>query len=104
MAILLSLCGVRVDVELEPYLPSSLHDMFLGPTSALTQTQFHNLRNHLEEGLHPKSVELEGFSTAQRLLGWVRSLDRLHVKKIFFLIVISLGINTLHSNYKFMQF
>lgn len=79
MAILLSLCGVRVDVELEPYLPSSLHEMILGPTSALTETQFHNLRNHLEEGLHPKSVELDGFSTEQRLLGWVRSLDRLHV-------------------------
>lgn len=99
MAILLSLCGVRVDVELEPYLPSSLHEMILGPTSALTETQFHNLRNHLEEGLHPKSVELDGFSTEQRLLGWVRSLDRLHVKKRFvFLVIISLGIDTLNFN------
>ncbi|XP_028267181.1 endoplasmic reticulum membrane sensor NFE2L1-like [Parambassis ranga] len=81
MAILLSLCGVRVDVGLEPYLPPSWHEMILGPTSALTQTQFHNLRNRLEEGhsLHPKSVDLDGFFTARRLLGWVRSLDRLQV-------------------------
>ncbi|KAF3845795.1 hypothetical protein F7725_002873 [Dissostichus mawsoni] len=58
MAILLSLCGVRVDVGLEPYLPPSWHDMILGPTSLLTQTQFHNLRNRMEDGqaLHPKSV------------------------------------------------
>lgn len=81
MAILLSLCGVRVDVGLEPYLPSSLHEMILGPTSALTQTQFHNLRNRLDEGhsLHPKSVDLDEFFTARRLLGWVHSLDRLQV-------------------------
>uniref|UniRef100_A0A3B5B432 Endoplasmic reticulum membrane sensor NFE2L1 n=1 Tax=Stegastes partitus TaxID=144197 RepID=A0A3B5B432_9TELE len=81
MAILLSLCGMRVDVGLEPYLPPSWHEMILGPTSALTQTQFHNLRNRLEEGhnLHPKSVDLDGFFTARRLLGWVRSLDRLQV-------------------------
>ncbi|XP_023152437.2 endoplasmic reticulum membrane sensor NFE2L1-like [Amphiprion ocellaris] len=81
MAILLSLCGVRVDVGLEPYLPPSWQEMILGPTSTLTQTQFHNLRNRLEEGhgLHPKSVDLDGFFTARRLLGWVRSLDRLQV-------------------------
>ncbi|XP_051245057.1 endoplasmic reticulum membrane sensor NFE2L1a isoform X1 [Dicentrarchus labrax] len=81
MAILLSLSGVRVDVGLEPYLPPSWHEMILGPTSALTQTQFHNLRNRLEDGqsLHPKSVDLDGFFTARRLLGWVRSLDRLQV-------------------------
>ncbi|XP_070778622.1 endoplasmic reticulum membrane sensor NFE2L1a [Enoplosus armatus] len=81
MAILLSLCGVRVDVGLEPYLPPSWHEMILGPTSALTQTQFHNLRNRLQDGhgLHPKSVDLDGFFTARRLLGWVRSLDRLQV-------------------------
>uniref|UniRef100_UPI0037E76F3C endoplasmic reticulum membrane sensor NFE2L1a n=1 Tax=Semicossyphus pulcher TaxID=241346 RepID=UPI0037E76F3C len=78
MAILLSLCGVMVDVGLEP---PSWHQMILGPTSALTQTQFHNLRNRLEDGhdLHPKSVDLDGFFTARRLLGWVRSLDRLQV-------------------------
>ena len=81
VAILLSLCGVRVDVGLEPYLPPSLQEMILGQTSALTQTQFHNLRNHLEDGhgLHPKNVDLDGFFTTRRLLGWVRSLDRLQV-------------------------
>lgn len=80
MAILLSLCGMRLDVGLESYLPPSWHDMILGPTSALTN-QFHNLQNTLEDGhrLHPKSVDLDGFFTAQRLLGWVRSLDRLQV-------------------------
>nr|XP_046272308.1 endoplasmic reticulum membrane sensor NFE2L1a isoform X2 [Scatophagus argus] len=81
MAILLSLCGVRVDVGLEPYLSPSWHEIILGPTSALTQTQFHNLRNRLEDGhtLHPKNVDLDGFFTARRLLGWVHSLDRLQV-------------------------
>lgn len=83
MAILLSLCGVLVDVGLEPYLPPSWHEMIMGPTLALTQTQFHNLRNRLEDGqgLHPKNVDLEGFFTARRLLGWVRSLDRLQVPR-----------------------
>ncbi|XP_075939018.1 endoplasmic reticulum membrane sensor NFE2L1a [Anarhichas minor] len=81
MAILLSLCGLRVDVGLESYLPPSWHEMMLGPTSALTQTHFHNLRNRLGDGqdLHPKSVDLDGFFTTRRLLGWVRSLDRLQV-------------------------
>ncbi|XP_074551904.1 endoplasmic reticulum membrane sensor NFE2L1a [Halichoeres trimaculatus] len=81
MAILLSLCGVRVDVGLETYLPPSWQEMILGPTSALTQTQFHNLRNRLEDGqdLHPKSVDLDGFFTARRLLGFVHSLDRLQI-------------------------
>ncbi|KAM4597853.1 endoplasmic reticulum membrane sensor NFE2L1a [Polymixia lowei] len=81
VAILLSLCGVRVEVGLEPYLPPSWHEMILGPTSALTQTQFHNLRNRMEDGygLHPKSVDLDGFFTARRLLGLVHSLDRLQV-------------------------
>lgn len=81
VAILLSLCGMMVDVGLEPYLPPSWQEMIRGPTSALTQTQFHNLRNRLEDGqdLHPKSVDLDGFFTARRLLGSVRSLDRLQV-------------------------
>lgn len=81
MAMLLSLCGVRVDVGLEPYLPPPWHEMILGPTSALTQTQFHNLRNHLgdDHDLHPKNIDLDGFFTTRRLLGWVRSLDRLQV-------------------------
>lgn len=83
MAILLSLCGLMVDVGLEPYLPASWHERILGPTSALTQTQFHNLRNRLEDGhgLHPKHVDLDSFFTARRLLGWVHSLDRLQVGK-----------------------
>lgn len=81
VAILLSLCRLRVDVGLEPYLPRSWYQMIQGPTSALTQTQFHNLRNHLEDGhgLSPKTVDLDQFFTARRLLGWVRSLDRLQV-------------------------
>ncbi|KAM4716403.1 endoplasmic reticulum membrane sensor NFE2L1a [Anableps anableps] len=77
MAILLSLCGVRVDVGLELYMPRSWHEMILGQTSALTQTQFQNLRN--QHRLHPKSVDLEEFFTARRLLGWVHSLDRIQV-------------------------
>lgn len=83
MAIILSLCGVMVDVGLEPYLPASWHERILGPTSALTQTQFHNLRNRLEDGpgLHPKNVDLDSFFTARRLLGLVHSLDRLQVGK-----------------------
>lgn len=83
MAILLSLCGLMVDVGLEPYLPACWHERILGPTSALTQTQFHNLRNRLEDGhgLHPKNVDLDSFFTARRLLGWVHSLDRLQVGK-----------------------
>ncbi|KAG5279297.1 hypothetical protein AALO_G00076230 [Alosa alosa] len=77
VAILLSLCGMRVDVD--PYLPP-LREIILGQSSALTQTQFHNLRNSLEgQDLHPKSVDLDGFFTARRLLGWVRSLDRLQL-------------------------
>ncbi|XP_029583297.1 endoplasmic reticulum membrane sensor NFE2L1-like isoform X1 [Salmo trutta] len=77
VAILLSLVGVRVDVG--PYL-HPWNEMILGPTSALTQTQFHNLHNQLDgQDLHPKSVDLDGFFTARRLLGWVRSLDRLRV-------------------------
>ncbi|XP_070957554.1 endoplasmic reticulum membrane sensor NFE2L1-like [Oncorhynchus clarkii lewisi] len=74
VAILLSLVGVRLDVG--PYLPAS-HEMILGPTSTLTQTQFHNQLDG--QDLHPKSVDLDGFFTARRLLGWVRSLDRLRV-------------------------
>ncbi|XP_020341955.1 endoplasmic reticulum membrane sensor NFE2L1 [Oncorhynchus kisutch] len=77
VAILFSLVGVRVDVG--PYLPP-WNEMILGPTSALTQTQFHNLHNQLDgQDLHPKSIDLDGFFTARRLLGWVRSLDRLRV-------------------------
>ncbi|XP_047212786.1 endoplasmic reticulum membrane sensor NFE2L1-like isoform X3 [Girardinichthys multiradiatus] len=77
MAILLSLCGVRLNVGLEPYLPRSWHEMILGQTSALTKTQFHNLHN--QHSLNPKTVDLEQFFTARRLLGWVHSLDRIQV-------------------------
>ncbi|KAK5612856.1 hypothetical protein CRENBAI_005524 [Crenichthys baileyi] len=77
MAILLGLCGVRLDVGLEPCLPRSWHEMILGQTSVLTKTQFHNLHN--QHSLHPKNVDLEQFFTARRLLGWVHSLDRIQV-------------------------
>ncbi|XP_012991482.3 endoplasmic reticulum membrane sensor NFE2L1 [Esox lucius] len=77
VAILLSLVGNKIDVG--PYLPP-WHEMILGPTSTLAQTRFHNLRNQLDgRDIHPKSVDLDGFLTARRLLGWVRSLDCLHV-------------------------
>ncbi|KAG1967335.1 endoplasmic reticulum membrane sensor NFE2L1a [Pimephales promelas] len=77
VAILLSLFGMRVDVD--PYLPP-IGEIIQGPSLALTQTQFHNLRNILDGyNLHPKSVDLDGFFTARRLLSWVRSLDRMQV-------------------------
>lgn len=102
MAILLSLCGVRVDVGLEPYLSPSWHEMILGPTSALTQTQFHNLRNRLEDGQspHPKNVDLDGFFTARRLLGWVHSLDRLQVGNASIYIFLHIVIFNLNSDHK----
>nr|XP_055050542.1 endoplasmic reticulum membrane sensor NFE2L1a [Misgurnus anguillicaudatus] len=77
VAILLSLAGMRVDVD--PYLPP-LGRVLVGPSSSVTQTQFHNLRNMLDGySLHPKSIDLDGFFTARRLLSWVRSLDHLQV-------------------------
>ncbi|XP_026063442.1 endoplasmic reticulum membrane sensor NFE2L1-like isoform X1 [Carassius auratus] len=77
VAILLSLAGKRVDVD--PYL-APFSEIILGPNSALTRTQFHNLGNILDGyNLHPKSADLDGFFTARRLLNWVRSLDRLQV-------------------------
>lgn len=77
VAILLSLAGMHVDVD--PYLPP-FSEIILGPSSALTQTQFHNLRNILDGyNVHPKSVDIDEFFTARRLLSWVRSLDRLQV-------------------------
>lgn len=79
--ILLSLIGVRVDVD--TYLSSQfppLREIILGPSSAYTQTQFHNLRNTLDGyGIHPKSVDLDYFFTTRRLLNQVRSLDHLRV-------------------------
>ncbi|XP_068438619.1 endoplasmic reticulum membrane sensor NFE2L1b [Clinocottus analis] len=79
--ILLSLLGVRVDVDtyLSNQLPP-LREIILGPSSAYTQTQFHNLRNNLDGyGIHPKSVDLDQFFTTRRLLNQVRQLDRLSV-------------------------
>ncbi|KAK3529515.1 hypothetical protein QTP70_031953 [Hemibagrus guttatus] len=79
--ILLSLIGVRVDVDtyLNSQLPP-LREIILGPSSAYTQTQFHNLRNTLDGyGIHPKSVELDHFFSIRRLLNQVRSLDHLRV-------------------------
>ncbi|XP_017541011.2 endoplasmic reticulum membrane sensor NFE2L1a isoform X1 [Pygocentrus nattereri] len=77
VAILLSLAGIRVDVD--PYLPP-LSEIIQGQSSALTQTQFHNLWNSLDgHSLHPKSLDLDRFFTTRRLLRWVRSLDHLQV-------------------------
>ncbi|KAA8581214.1 hypothetical protein FQN60_002795 [Etheostoma spectabile] len=79
--ILLSLIGVRVDVDtyLNNQLPP-LREIILGPSSAYTQTQFHNLRNTLDgNGIHPKSVDLDQFFTTRRLLNQVRQLDRIFV-------------------------
>lgn len=79
--ILLSLVGVRVDVD--TYLTSQLpplREIILGPSSAYTQTQFHNLRNTLDGyGIHPKSIDLDNYFTARRLLSQVRALDRFQV-------------------------
>ncbi|XP_060795883.1 endoplasmic reticulum membrane sensor NFE2L1b [Neoarius graeffei] len=79
--ILLSLIGVRVDVDtyLNSQLPP-LREIILGPSSAYTQTQFHNLRNTLDGyGIHPKSVDLDHFFAIRRLLNQVHSLDHLRV-------------------------
>ncbi|KAM9831662.1 endoplasmic reticulum membrane sensor NFE2L1b isoform 3-T3 [Neosynchiropus ocellatus] len=79
--ILLSLIGVRVDFDtyLSNQLPP-LREIILGPSSAYTPTQFHNLRNTLDGyGIHPKSVDLDHFFTTRRLLNQVRQLDRLSV-------------------------
>ncbi|KAK7122545.1 hypothetical protein R3I94_019602 [Phoxinus phoxinus] len=79
--ILLSLIGVRVDLDsyFNNQLPP-LREIILGPSSAYTQTQFHNLRNTLDGyGIHPKSVDLDHFFATRRLLNQVRSLDHLRV-------------------------
>ncbi|XP_049616130.1 endoplasmic reticulum membrane sensor NFE2L1b isoform X2 [Syngnathus scovelli] len=79
--ILLSLIGVRVDVD--TYLSSQLpplREIILGPSSAYTPTQFHNLHNTLDGyGIHPKSVDLDQFFATRRLLNRVRQLDRFSV-------------------------
>ncbi|KAF3853932.1 hypothetical protein F7725_014620 [Dissostichus mawsoni] len=74
--ILLSLIGVRLSKQ----SAAPLREIILGPSSAYTQTQFHNLRNTLDGyGIHPKSVDLDQFFTTRRLLNQVRQLDRLSV-------------------------
>nr|XP_033773494.1 endoplasmic reticulum membrane sensor NFE2L1 [Geotrypetes seraphini]XP_033773495.1 endoplasmic reticulum membrane sensor NFE2L1 [Geotrypetes seraphini]XP_033773496.1 endoplasmic reticulum membrane sensor NFE2L1 [Geotrypetes seraphini]XP_033773497.1 endoplasmic reticulum membrane sensor NFE2L1 [Geotrypetes seraphini] len=79
--ILLSLIGVRLDVDtyLDLQLPP-LREIILGPSSAYSPAQFHNLRNTLDGyGIHPKSVDLDYYFTTHRLLNQVRALDRLQV-------------------------
>ncbi|CAL8297490.1 unnamed protein product [Lota lota] len=74
--ILLSLIGVRVDVDsyLNGYFPP-LFDVNLGPSSAYTQTPFHSLRDNLDGySVHPKCPELEYFFATRRLLDEVRTL------------------------------
>ncbi|CAL8294384.1 unnamed protein product [Merluccius merluccius] len=74
--ILLSLIGVRVDVDgyLNGYFPP-LFDVNLGPSSAYAQTPFHSLRDNLDGySVHPKCPELDYFFAARRLLDEVRTL------------------------------
>ncbi|XP_018428982.1 PREDICTED: nuclear factor erythroid 2-related factor 3 [Nanorana parkeri] len=70
--ILLSLVGVRVD--LESYLPP-IREIILGSSSAYSQIPFHSLRDTWGgSSLHPKSPYLDSFFTARRLLDEVRAL------------------------------
>lgn len=76
LTILLSLIGVRVDVDsyLSGYY-SPLIEINLGPSSAYTQTPFHNLRDTLDGySVHPKCPELDYFFASRRLLDEVRTL------------------------------
>lgn len=79
MAILLSLCGVRVEVGLESYL----HEIMLGPTSLLSRTEFHNFHNRLENGLglHPKSLDLDWNFWTETLLSWICPPNRLQIPR-----------------------
>uniref|UniRef100_W5N1B4 Nfe2 like bZIP transcription factor 3 n=1 Tax=Lepisosteus oculatus TaxID=7918 RepID=W5N1B4_LEPOC len=74
--ILLSLVGVRVDVDtyLNGYF-SPLLETDEGPSSAYIQTPFHSSRDTWEgHSLHPKCPDLEQYFTARRLLTEVRAL------------------------------
>lgn len=74
--ILLSLIGVRVDVDtyLSGYL-SPLLETNIGPSSAYIQTDFHNLRDTLDgNSLHPKCPDLDSYFASRRLLHEVRAL------------------------------
>ncbi|CAL1584042.1 unnamed protein product [Knipowitschia caucasica] len=76
LTILLSLIGVRVDIDsyLNGYY-SPLIEISLGPSSAYTQTPFHSLRDTLDGySVHPKCPELDYFFASRRLLDEVRSL------------------------------
>ncbi|KAM4688493.1 nuclear factor erythroid 2-related factor 3 [Discoglossus pictus] len=72
VTILLSLAGVRVD--LDSYLPP-IREIILGSSSAYSQIPFHSLRDTWQgPSLHPKSPDLDSFFTARRLLEEVRAL------------------------------
>lgn len=76
LTIFLSLIGVRVDIDsyLNGYY-TPLIEINLGPSSAYTQTPFHNLRDTLDGySVHPKCPELDYFFASRRLLDDVRSL------------------------------
>lgn len=76
LTILLSLIGVRVDID--SYLSgfyTPLTEINLGPSSAYIQTPFHNLRDNLDGySVHPKCPELDYFFASRRLLEEVRTL------------------------------
>ncbi|XP_052389052.1 endoplasmic reticulum membrane sensor NFE2L1-like [Carassius gibelio] len=74
--ILLSLLGVRVDVDtyLSGYF-SPLIETDGGPSSAFIQTPFHHYRDTAAGyQVHPKCPELDYFFTSRRLLNEVRAL------------------------------
>ncbi|XP_023286839.1 nuclear factor erythroid 2-related factor 1-like [Seriola lalandi dorsalis] len=76
LTILLSLIGVRVDIDsyLSGYY-TPLIEINLGPSSAYIQTPFHNLRDTLDGySVHPKCPELDYFFASRRLLDEVRTL------------------------------
>ncbi|KAM9838827.1 nuclear factor erythroid 2-related factor 3 [Aulostomus maculatus] len=76
LTILLSLIGVRVDIDsyLSGYY-TPLIEINLGPSSAYTQTPFHSLRDTLDGyTVHPKCPELDYFFASRRLLDEVRAL------------------------------
>ncbi|XP_029938151.1 nuclear factor erythroid 2-related factor 3 [Salarias fasciatus] len=76
LTILLSLIGVRVDIDsyLSGYY-TPLTEINLGPSSAYIQTPFHSLRDNLDGySVHPKCPELDYFFASRRLLDEVRTL------------------------------
>ncbi|KAM9384854.1 nuclear factor erythroid 2-related factor 3 [Pholidichthys leucotaenia] len=76
LTILLSLVGVRVDIDsyLSGYY-TPLSEINLGASSAYIQTPFHVLRDTLDGfGVHPKCPELDYFFASRRLLDEVRTL------------------------------